>query len=364
MKPVKMPRNPYLDENSKKILNETFEFDQLEHIFSKFRKEGKEISDEHFEELVSEVYEWAISSLVNLTGEKELFEHSVDKMVLKKAKNLIEKNPLLKKLLLESGIEMGQKITFSRFKELVSSEKIKELSSNPDNQDLVYDFIRKARERNYTAIAGKNKIIRNKIDTIYNISSKTYTEEHVEQVNIVFSSELYNRIISSIQNYRTISDSLLALIKRTANQDRTYLNNLRSSYVLLYNESEIFIKLLFAMIKISRGEKVDPKIVLNDNVGNLIKSINSRFPELIELNPTIRNAANHSSGVRYQKMDEEIVFSDKDKPPLILKKREFIRECKRAAYTAFSLLVIQQIQYIFAFDVMLDKFEKQRNSTS
>jgi hypothetical protein len=88
MKQPKLPRNKYLDEGSKKILNETFILDRHESIFQKFVVEGTEMSDKNFQNLLSETYELALQITLNLTGENPLISHEEIEFLRKKDQNI------------------------------------------------------------------------------------------------------------------------------------------------------------------------------------------------------------------------------------------------------------------------------------
>jgi hypothetical protein len=362
MKEPKFPRNKYLDEGSKRILNETLLINQLEDIFHKFAKEGSEISDKKFKSLFNEIHGWALESVFNLIGVDTFFEEGEIKGLRDNIKKFIGKNPSLEKALKDSGIEFEEDIPFSKIKEFLASEEFRRITSNDESKVFITNFLTTVRKETYTRLAGKNKAIKEKVDTIYNILKKAFTSDNVEKVNSVLGSELYTRTISLVQNYSSLVKSFRTLSRNTGDKGRAHLNDLQDRYVTLYGHSEILIKLLYAMKQISVGKEVNAQSILSENVGNLINSLNKTFPGLINFDARIRNA-HHSGGVRYRKNDSEIVFSTKNNPDLVLSREGFIRECKRAADTAFALIGIQQILFVFMFDTILNKI-KQENKTN
>ena len=136
MKQPKFPRNKYLDEGSKKILNETFILDRLEGIFQKFVVEGTEMSDKNFQNLLSETYELALQITLNLTGENPLISHEEIELLRKRIKIFIQGNPGLTKLLKDNGIELDENISFSRIKEVLMSDKLREISTDKESIDF------------------------------------------------------------------------------------------------------------------------------------------------------------------------------------------------------------------------------------
>jgi hypothetical protein len=121
------------------------------------------------------------------------------------------------------------------------SDKLREISTGKESIDFLTNILTGARERTYNLIAGKNKAIKDKVDTIYNICKRIFTSNNVEKVNKVFSSELYTRTISLIENYSSVLKSFRTLTRNTKNKDRAYLNSLRDQYFILFGDSEILL---------------------------------------------------------------------------------------------------------------------------
>ena len=119
MKELKFPRNKYLDEGSKRILNDTLLINQLEDIFHKFTKEGSEISDKKFKRLLNEIHGWAVESIFNLIGEDTFVEETEIKGLRDTIRKLISQYPNLEKALKDGGIEFGKYIPPSKIKEFL-----------------------------------------------------------------------------------------------------------------------------------------------------------------------------------------------------------------------------------------------------
>lgn len=359
MKDVKLPRNKYLSDESKKLLDEYFPFNEIEEMAKVFT--GKELTDENLEVLLDRIVHSSLKTTSNILGDPKLLTADGKKVLKESLEKIMRNSPEIRRILRENHIRTDRKISAKKLKDIFDKEKIRELAAKNENITFGKKILENARENLYKSITMEDKIIEEKVKMIYDICRKSYTPETVEQVNIIYGSELYNRIISIVQKSQSILRDLMKIKEGSDTVDRDYLVSLTEGYAHIYNETEILVKLLYAIILASEGGKIKVISILNGPVGRFINIINRKHPGLIEYVPTIRNST-HSAGITFKDHDEFVQFIDRSKK-IVLSRDEFIEASEKLANTAIALLSLTNIQFMIAFDIALEKMDKVQPSS-
>ena len=332
-----LPRNKYLDENSKKLLEEFFPLADLESFINDLFEDGKELTDEGLQKLLQRVYEFAFESTARITGDRQILTPEAKRTIHESLMKSIKSNPYINTILRESHIRPGQKISLSKIKESLDPDRMKEIGSKKENIEMIRRMFADARNNLYSTITGPTSLVKQKVDTIYEISKKIYSAETLEDANIVFSSELNNRIISTVQRAPSLIRAVKTLTKKTKFINRDVLVDLKLKYDQVYNESELLVKLLSAIIRISERRSINTNDILNDSMANHIDYINKRYPDLIGFKRIIRNAS-HTSGTFFLDFKNKIRFLD-NKEQLELSLEDFfcsLQECGRYHSCSFT----------------------------
>ena len=229
--------------------------------------------------------------------------------------------------------------------------------------DILLEFLQFTRNEWYRTMTSPNRIVKGKIDVIYEISEGAYSSlTAAENMDKVFGSELFAKIITIAQKQQKVLDAFKIIEKKGKQIDVTYLHKLMSAYKEMYDVSEIMIKILYCFVKVGEGGSPVPENVLNDKTGNCITFVNNRFPGLYEGDPVIRNALTHQHNAIIDFHNSKVEFTD-NKKQKELAFTEFRDKAKGMADTLAALLQIPSIQLLILLDRVIKRIETETSAT-
>ena len=221
-------------------------------------------------------------------------------LIVNGAENAVNTSPEIRRLLNEKG-NPATKDAARKFKRdlaanISETNKISREKGRTEMSSMVLNGIRQFL---YERITANFDELKEKVESIYELSKEVLIEENYKQIKELAASELFKRIKNVVQRSDHLISSAVKIFNHPRKDTLEEIRDSLDSYRELFSESEIFIKQIYVLDRMKKRLPYNiSKLIRMDKVtiGNLISSVNENHPTLIELDPFIRDVESHGSG--------------------------------------------------------------------